>query len=586
MLNKIITIIFILTFTVCALPQTTGINNPTDKNSEKRAELEKESVAFLRETFSDVANLRTPENRISFNAEMANLMWFHDEKEARSMFETVITDFRQMLVQINAQLASVKLDAGEAELYSIPMMPASNPQAKLIKKFSKAMSVRQQIAAAVSEHDPVLAYSFYNDTAQSITNPDLRKQFENRDNGFEMKLLQAIAEKDADKGLDAARKSLAKGLTMHHIEILKKLYAKDAGKGATFGEDIIGKLKSQGLEKGESFYYLKLILSTGIENRSKIKDKPNQKPMFGEQSLRDLAEAAAQAMLKRPNLEEYGIGDTVELIKPFLPGRAVQIEQKIALEKRNQAASKTSDGEFGEADESGSSPYAAASMSRYKKMEEQAKTMENLKNLGMKKLPDAERKKVIAEAKKMVAEIDDPNARTLALSTLAAQIAKMGDTETATEIIREAERFISPQPKNYMDYTQSWMLASGYSEINPEKAFPILENTVSQLNDTVSAFIKVGEFIDVNGDFIEDGEVQVGSFGGEITGGLLRSLGQTDSTLMNLAAADFTRTKALTNRFDRTEVRILAKMLVLRAILGRKKASDNEEMFIESASLQ
>ena len=586
MLNKIITIIFILTFTVCALPQTTGINNPTDKNSEKRAELEKESVAFLRETFSDVANLRTPENRISFNAEMANLMWFHDEKEARSMFETVITDFRQMLVQINAQLASVKLDAGEAELYSIPMMPASNPQAKLIKKFSKAMSVRQQIAAAVSEHDPVLAYSFYNDTAQSITNPDLRKQFENRDNGFEMKLLQAIAEKDADKGLDAARKSLAKGLTMHHIEILKKLYAKDAGKGATFGEDIIGKLKSQGLEKGESFYYLKLILSTGIENRSKIKDKPNQKPMFGEQSLRDLAEAAAQAMLKRPNLEEYGIGDTVELIKPFLPGRAVQIEQKIALEKRNQAASKTSDGEFGEADESGSSPYAAASMSRYKKMEEQAKTMENLKNLGMKKLPDAERKKVIAEAKKMVAEIDDPNARTLALSTLAAQIAKMGDTETATEIIREAERFISPQPKNYMDYTQSWMLASGYSEINPEKAFPILENTVSQLNDTVSAFIKVGEFIDVNGDFIEDGEVQVGSFGGEITNGLLRSLGQTDSTLMNLAAADFTRTKALTNRFDRTEVRILAKMLVLRAILGRKKASDNEEMFIESASLQ
>jgi hypothetical protein len=122
-----------------------------------------------------------------------------------------------------------------------------------------------------------------------------------------------------------------------------------------------------------------------------------------------------------------------------------------------------------------------------------------------------------------------------------------------------------------MGFTQSWMLASSYSEINAEKAFPILEETVFRLNDTISAFIKVGEFIDVNGDIIEDGEVQVGTFGGEITNGLLRGIGQTDSTLTNLANHDFARTKALTDKFDRTEVRILAKMLVLRAVLGNKK---------------
>ena len=34
------------------------------------------------------------------------------------------------------------------------------------------------------------------------------------------------------------------------------------------------------------------------------------------------------------------------------------------------------------------------------------------------------------------------------------------------------------------------------------------------------------------------------------------------------AIADFKKTTALTNKFDRTEVRILAKMLVLRAVLG------------------
>ena len=571
MLKKLLSVLLALIFTVNVLPQTTENKN----QKEKRAELEKESVAFLRETFGDVANLRTPENRISFNAEMANLMWFHDEKEARVMFETVITDFKQMLAQIEAQTSSIKINPEDAEMYGVPFFPASNVQAKLTKKLYKAMSVRQQIAAAVSEHDPVLAYGFFIETAQVITNPDLRKQFENRDGGFEMKLLQAIAEKDPVKGLEAARKSLAKGLNAQHFELLKKLYARDAEKGAAFGEEIISQLKSESTDKSDTFYYLKSVLSAGIANRDALKGKPSQKPMFSDQGLRDIAEMTAQFMLKSKILAEPGSDEIVELIKPFLPGRAIQIEQKIALEKKSKAALNNSDGDSEEQNElPQSSAYISAAKSRAAKMEEQTKMMQDLQTLGAKKLPDEERQKVIAQARKMVAEIDDPNMKMLALSSLAAQVGKMGDKETATEIMREAERFVSPQPKNYMEYMQSWMLASSYSEINPDKAFPILEDTVLRLNDTISAFIKVGEFIDVNGDFIEDGEVQVGSFGGEITNSLLRELGATDSTINNLANADFARTKTLTNKFDRTEVRILAKMLVLRAILGKKK-SDN-----------
>lgn len=574
MLKKLSAVLLVFIFTAGVLPQATENKNQKDK----KAELEKQSVAFLRETFGDVANLRTPENRISFNAEMANLMWFHDEKEARAMFEAVITDFKQMLFQIDAQTNSIKINAEDAEMYNIPMLPASNPQAKLMKKLYKAMSVRQQIAAAVSEHDPVLAHGFFIETAQAVTNPDLRKQFENRDNGFEMKLLQAIAEKDAAKGLEAARKSLAKGLNMQHIELLRKLYAKDAEKGAAFGEEIISKLKSESIDKSDTFYYLKSVLSAGIANRDALKDKPSQKPMFNDQALRDTAEMTAQIMLKRKNFEEYGIDDTVKLIKTFLPGRAVQIEQKIALEKKNKAAVKAEGENEGEDEEERrESPYVSAAKSRAAKMEEQAKMMRDLQTLGEKKLPDEERQKVIAQARKMVAEIEDPNARILALSALAAQVGKMGDKETATEIMREVERFVSPQPKNYIEYMQSWMLASSYSEVNPDKAFPVLEDTVVRLNDTISAFVKVGEFIDVNGDFIEDGEVQVGAFGGEITNSLLRELGATDATISNLANADFARTKALANKFDRTEVRILAKMLVLRAILGKKKPDNLTE---------
>lgn len=575
MSQKLLTIVLCFAFTLSALPQTAENQN----QKERRAELEKESVAFLREAFRDVANLRTPENRISFNAEMAGLMWFHDEKEARSMFEAVMTDFKHILIQIDAQTNSIKINAGDAELYSIPFIPSGNSQAKLLKKLFKAMGVRQQIASVISEHDPVLAHAFFIETAQVITNADLRKQIAARDGNFEMKLLQAIAENDPVKGLEAARKSLAKGLNNQHFELLKKLYAKDTEKGASFGEDIISKLKSESADKGDTFYYLKSVLSAGAENLKALKEKSNQKPMFSEQHLRDVAEIAAQSMLKRRSFEDYEIEKTVELIKTFLPGRAAQIEQKIALEKKMKAAEKANNEDSDEFQilEEIAEEANTASKSRVEKMQEQAKIMQDLQSLGAKKLPDEERIKVIAEARKIVAGIEEPNMKMLALSSLAAQVAKMGDAETANEILREVERFVNPQPKNYMDYMQTWMLATSYSEINPDKAFAVLEDTVFRLNDTISAFIKVGEFIDVNGDFIEDGEVQIGSFGSEMINGMSRELGAADMTLKNLANADFTKTKALTNKFDRTEVRILAKMLVLRAVLGKKKADDLRE---------
>ncbi len=41
-----------------------------------------------------------------------------------------------------------------------------------------------------------------------------------------------------------------------------------------------------------------------------------------------------------------------------------------------------------------------------------------------------------------------------------------------------------------------------------------------------------------------------------------------------MATADFTRTANLTNTFDRTELRVLAKMLVLRAVLDKQEKKD------------
>jgi hypothetical protein len=207
---------------------------------------------------------------------------------------------------------------------------------------------------------------------------------------------------------------------------------------------------------------------------------------------------------------------------------------------------------------------------------QQKQMFESVQNLGAKQLSKEERQKVVGQARKIIAGIKEPTARLFALSALASQIATAGDKELAVQIMDEAKNTVNPQPKNYQDFLQILLLAGGYAQVDTDKAFPLLEDTIFRINDTISAGIKVAEFMDTNNEILEDGEVQVGSFGGGMTRQLLSGLGAIDIMIRSLAKADFARTKALTNKFERSEARILAKMLVLRGVFGEKKEVTQE----------
>ncbi len=577
--NLLANLVLLISLTTLVPAQTTDA-----EKKEKDAKLQENAVAFLRETSSEITNLRTPENRIGFNAELANLMWFHDEREARVMFNSVTNDFRQLLIQLDAQINAVKFDEENTEMYSVPfLLGGAGQQGQIYRKFSKAMGVRQSIASALSEHDALLAYSFYTDTANAITNPKFKKQVEDRDKYFEMQILQKVAEQDAAKGLEFGRKSLAKGVNNNHLELLKKIYAKDADSGASFGEEIVRKLKSDSDGDTDNIYLVGSILNLGLENRKTIKDKPTQKPIFSDQALRDMAETAARKLLSQPPETFSAYGDLIENIEQFSPSRAAQIRQKM---KTASALNSNSNSARPEITISDSDMRAITDRSEKQRLEkeEQEKSIEEMAAIGTKKLSDEARNKAIAEARKMIEKLDDPTAKITALSGLAAQIAKSGDQELALQFMKQAESFVNTTPKNYIDYMQVWILASGYAQVDAEKSFPVLESAIYNLNDTISAFIKVAEFIDTNGEIIEDGEVQVGSFGGGFTRELIGGLGVSEPTIRALADADFTRLKNVSNKFDRTEVRILAKMLILRAVFGNKDISVEDSEIIETDS--
>jgi hypothetical protein len=565
---------------------------PEKKATEDRENLQKEAVAFLRETLTDVNSMRSLENRISFTAELAGLMWFHDEREARSMYGGVINDFKDLLTRYDAQINSLGITPEDGDGRSSPMSFMMEPtdKSRALRRIAIAMGVRQQIAMSIAEHDPDLAFTFYTDSLLAISNPEFRKRSGNGDTYFETQLLSQIAETNASKAAQFATKMLTKEVGYQHVELLKKIYAKDPEKGADYGGAILSRLKTDKLESS-GFYVLESLMRFGGETLDASKKPGGKKPVYTNAELRELAEIFAQALLNRADSDSIS-QSYIEIIQKYSPGRAVQLKAKFKsgssdYRRGSNSMYAATNVAYGAANAAANSAYYGDPISNsssnsnpaYEEQEKAArKLMEDVQGLSTKQLPKEEREKIIAQARKIITQTPGSEQKIAALGMLAAQVAKMGDKELAGEIMRDAEALVNPSPKNYRDFLLTWLLVTGYANSDPDKAFPLLEETIGRANDTLAAFIKVGEFIDVAEEMIQDGEVQVGAFGGQMVRGLTSELGMADSTIQVLARADFGKTKNLTNRFDRTEIRVLTKMMILRAVLNPKKVKGDGEI--------
>lgn len=557
---------------------------PTPTAAEKEADekLQKRAIEFLRETANDVSNLRTAENRIAFVAELGGLMWFYDEREAKQIFAGVFTDFRELLARIDVQANSIPENDGNSGYERSMFLTNYSDKMKLDRRFSTAIAVRQQITTSIAEHDPELALNFFYDSVSALSNPYLRKQAADRDGYFEIGLLTQIVETDAAKAVQLAARSLENGYGHQHLGLLRRLYEKSPEKAIEFGQKI--KNKVNGLDPKLRPDIVIGLIDYGVGNSEAAKKSPGKKPIFTDADLRELAEPVATRMLADSEQSGYytalGFADSIEDI---LPSRATQLRAKYGkspdgaayLASRSARAASNSVRAPSPVYTSGSA-NANVNAARPNPTEEARRRSEeelekNMKALGKLELPKEEREKVVAEARRMLMTTNAKDKKIMGLSLIAAQVARAGDKDLANEIMRDAAIVVNPSPKNYQDFILTWLLASGYAESDPDQAFPLIEDTIGRANSVINSFITVGEFIDVQGEMIVDGEIQIGPFGGGVVRGLSSQIGLAEGTIKTLVKADFERTKGLTNRFDRPEARVLAKMIVLRAVLGKKK---------------
>ncbi|MFL6373501.1 MAG: hypothetical protein ACJ73D_02430, partial [Pyrinomonadaceae bacterium] len=234
MIRPLTALALIFSIASSIVAQSTAIPSAGDK----KAETEKAAVELLRETMTEVSQLRTAENRISFMSELASLMWFHDPKEARAMYVSTITDFKELLMQLEAQA-------------NAPAIPDDDPigpslfgagGSKTERKLRMAAAVRQAIAMSIAEHDADLAFSFFYDT-RLTTGSKVGGTYGESDKYLESQLTKEIAKSDPAKAVEYGKASLKDGVTETHVQLLQAIYAKDAEKGIDFGQAVLDRSK-------------------------------------------------------------------------------------------------------------------------------------------------------------------------------------------------------------------------------------------------------------------------------------------------------------------------------------------------------
>lgn len=606
-------------------PQSFAQTQTASKGALVAPELKEKTVALLHQLTREAEQFYLPENRVNARVLTANLLWEHDEKQARAAFQAAISELNALVGQIRLDDADETENAEEFYL-----------------TLEAVRALRTQLLEALAARDPKFAL----DALAALTRRGEDGETIFADDGvLELSLAEKIAEKDPKQAYEMARKNLEKNLGANLYTALESIYGKDAELGARLAREVLGKIKSRDTKIVSNGDYMTNSMSNGAMsnggamanggammsgsmsntatvqaatftvnvweiqqflqsakklNRQAVKDKKT--PVLTDAEMRELVDVMAQKYVKQQYLSPYEVAPMMSDIAKYFPAAALAIRRKMAqspeleaqigaAELQSETEDKTAEEIFQIAEqkpvaerdkfyrqaaekafEDGDVVKAKDYYGRVKKREEfdyfSTKLEENLP-LALAKNGD------LRAVRQAVAKLKTPEERIEILSTLAQSIAQNGDKKTALTLVNEARAQYSGRMKQRKNLNSVLQLAHGYAVAEPEQGFVLLESNVSYFNDLIAAGILIGDFNAYNS--VRSDEVDLDTVRSES----YRSAPGGVAIIRKLAAADFERATALAERFARPETKFFARFRIVEALLD-PSAEETEKQLQQS----
>jgi hypothetical protein len=558
-----------------------------DKETDEQKELDKKTLVLLNDLAAGAWGLKLPENRLFIMSNAADLMWPIDEKRARTIYWDALNTLN--LITPPPRRPAQKLSREET--------------IDIIQSYLGAFELRRKLLQHAAKRDAQLALDMLR-ASRPAPPRNLLPQFTLPDDlQLEQAIAAELAARDPAQALQIARQSLAKGISYELLNILQRLNDVDSEKGAQFAGEIIAKLRTVDLATD---YHGTMI---GVQLlRLSRKPDPDQKAFLGtggsakvlnlaDEQRRDLVEVLTDVALSAtvaPHVV-WQVYQVMREVEQFFPERSELLARKVSSFKRavaqTQGAENTADSII--------SSEALEALQRYLGMPDgntslyeaaiiavtQGKTdwFRELINKEVKSadsrtqlldLVDSEEisaaayRKQFERLRELLPKIRDKVQRARAMGELALLMHEQGEKEEAVALLDEAAGLIKTDLKDDKQTNALMTLMCAYAVIDPPKAFALAERTVDRANSQISLLLLLDKVarsgaVKKNEIKLENPQLMTMDF-------LVFKYGKGVAAL---AKADFNRTRALADRFDRNELRLMAQLFILRGLLDPQPAA-------------
>jgi hypothetical protein len=605
------------------IAQSPDSQDSTKKEEQRKAqeEREKKALVLLDEIIKEAQLLKLPENRIRVQAGAADMLWPRDEKRARALFKEIIISFSEMTRKIDTNPQQI---SGMAITGMEPYIRRSNPAINIYV----CIQVRQEILRMLMRHDGKWAREFLRESRQAVDPTEANIGMAHIETMMDMQFANQLAGSEPKQAVEIAQENLDRvfstGQQDSLIGIMQQTQNKDRESAAKLAGEFMKKLRSENLASNlglanTAMNFLRTVTQPDKEDSSeKQSASKNNSLLLDEQSLKDLVGMVMTAALAKNNGssdDEYS-GDELNLmvmqsilpqIEKYAPSRAPAVRAKVneyikSLPPETQAWSEIAGkGDSASVDdilnaaakmpaETRSEMYGVAAQNAIRKGDiERARQIinEKIANADQRKalLADADRQMLagaatqgkLEDARQMLAQVESPEERAIILSQLATTVAAKGDRKNGIHLIGEARGLVGNQLENAVQFAAQIAIARAAISIDAAQSFDVLEWMTDRFNALVEASAVLDGFENRQqfreGEMILQGPSQINNM-----------LQYWSKILQSLARTDFDRARTATERFQRSEVRLMIRLSIVGGVLSDKVDEIDVRPFIQFMS--
>jgi hypothetical protein len=552
-----------LALIVFSLPVFAQKPSPEDEEKQRR------NIALLEQVLTDSRGLKLPENRAYVAAKAGLVLWKVDQKRARQLFESSVTDLIAGQTEVEAERQSssknlTSLKYGQQPRWTILFMIGACDAAFALEAMNRSRTPRLEHAIADSRLGE-------NTTA---------RQFANEESQNEQRLITMAADQDPAMAIRKVRESFKRGVNYYTLSLLKKLAQKDAQAASGLAAEAIKNLLADDFRDNLQNMDTVAQFFNDAVRETQNEEKALRVP---EELIREMADRLLRFWLDKDTTAYYGRGATLPAIEKYFPDRAARAKQKFdEMDRRNQGrqnaeytrlmASETPVEEM---------ISGAAKLSGYMRTEIYRQAAERLAHSGAlaqaekvlsEKMPrdDAETYilqlnlnhtyRMIGEGKfdealAAIERISNEEQKINLLVNLAGSIYSRDPKENermVASVLARARSLMPDEPETFEDISSLFNIAVAYAPFDPAESFRLAEPLVPVLNEldranaTITSLRNYGTF--------RRGEFEI--FNGQLSMGI----SGMDNFLRVLKDKDFDRALEFTNGFSRLETRLVLRM--------------------------